>query len=95
MNIDIDKNKINAFDLKLGDPFWESCQYGNVKGTVITEPVVGEVNGSEFIQFTANITYDGIMYEDRVYKVTKGFEHYGPHLYHKPVYLHSFGKDQL
>ena len=74
------------------------CSYmmGNVKITLITDPVVTvtEINGEKKrqVRFTAYI--ESVSGTGRVgksneqsYLVTEGLEHYGPSLYNMPQYL--------
>lgn len=71
--------------LRKGDVFWESCQLGNAKGVVTTEPKLED----DVFTFTADITSDGVnITRDVSYRITKGMEHYGPRLYKEPDYVY-------
>ena len=72
-------------EMKVGEVYYESSQYGNIKFTVKSAPVetyneglqrnqirwVGAVEGSEDIHFLT----------------TEGLEHYGPRIYDFPAYV--------
>lgn len=76
--------------LRKGDVFWESCQLGNVKGVVTTEPKLE----NDVFTFTADITRDGVnITHDVSYRITKGMEHYGPKLYQEPAYVNIRGDE--
>ena len=76
----MDPNRVYPKDIHKGDRLWDSGQYGSVEFIVKDEPT--HIDGKwEWIA----ITNDG---EDS-FLITDGFEHYGPRIYKKPVYLHD------
>ena len=77
--------RLNYEDMKnmeVGEVYYESSQYSNIKFTLIEKPV-------EIIGEMTQLIFKGsvIGREDINFLVTKGLEHYGPKIYKQPAYV--------
>lgn len=71
--------RIHQRDLNVGDTFYECSQLGNLKMTVLTKPIhIAD-------QWRWKATAENGVEVD--YLITDGFEHYGPSIYDRPIYV--------
>lgn len=70
-------------NMKIGEVYYESSQYANIKFTVKSKPI--EKQNKDLTQ----LTWIGSVkdQEDIDYLITKGLEHYGPKIYKFPAYV--------
>lgn len=72
-------------DIEVGDMMYE-CEYGrNVKVQVLTKPIRLQKDLNENYKWE----WEAVVLDTNekiFYLVTEGYEHYGPKLYHNPIY---------